>query len=167
MRRNIYATGKLLTGGRDSTIVRATRRMAAFRTTRYRLTCLPRYKTMFVDTMGWSYHSSTSLLALIPTTTIALLTFAAITCSLCWGAKVKSLDKGSDEVLFDPTDSLHVVMASSARGLTGVLKGFSPSGLRENEELRVRIRLVGDGGWALLVDDTNLNSTGTSVDITE
>ncbi|KAG2355963.1 hypothetical protein BDR07DRAFT_1464288 [Suillus spraguei] len=85
--------------------------------------------TMYISTIGWTRRSATYLLAILPVTTVIILTFA---CAL--------YSKGSDDhkTTFDVSDTLHLMMASVAGNLT--LKDFD-----ENRTIdkRVKVRLDG------------------------
>ncbi|KAH7927039.1 hypothetical protein BV22DRAFT_1127714 [Leucogyrophana mollusca] len=94
--------------------------------------------SMQVSTIGWARRGATSqLLAAIPITLVTALTFATVAYSL------RGRMKHDHAVAsFDISDTIHLVMASSASGLT--LKGFAGDGLPKNEATMVCLQKMDD-----------------------
>ncbi|KAH7919310.1 hypothetical protein BV22DRAFT_1023213 [Leucogyrophana mollusca] len=121
---------------------------------------IPFSGTMQVETIGWAYDSYTYLLALVPTTVVALLTIAAALFRPSQGSGFTGEGDGDSDVIggtvpFNPADSLHVIMASSAGSLSQALAGFRTTAVSDNENVRVRLGFTADGRRALVVDDTS------------
>ncbi|KAH7927040.1 hypothetical protein BV22DRAFT_1007825 [Leucogyrophana mollusca] len=93
--------------------------------------------TMQVLTVGWARRGPTYLLAVIPITIVAALTFAAVAYSL--RGRIKHDHAVAS---FDISDTIHLVMASSAGGLA--LDGFAGDGLPKNEATMVCLQEMAD-----------------------
>ena len=88
--------------------------------------------TMFVTTFGWSSGHPTYTFVVGVLTVIWALTIAAA---------VYSLSKADPptELLFDPSNPVHLMMASSAGGLQN-LAGFEEGDTKDNDHVRVCLR---------------------------
>ncbi|KAG9308890.1 hypothetical protein JVU11DRAFT_11350 [Chiua virens] len=96
-----------------------------------------------VSTVGWAKKSPIYLYTILPVTFFACLTYAAIGYSV-WNILHIGGRVCTD---FDPTDPLQLMMASSTRvvdelpGLEGEnLGGFDEVGIRNNEDVRVKLK---------------------------
>ncbi|KAG2354565.1 hypothetical protein BDR07DRAFT_1464984 [Suillus spraguei] len=83
--------------------------------------------TMYISTIGWTQRSATYLPAVIPSTILTILTFACALYSI--------LRNRGYRTTFDPSNTLHLIMASAAGSLT--LEDFSKNGIINNEDVRV------------------------------
>lgn len=96
--------------------------------------------TQTITTMGWTKRSPTYLYTILPVTFIALLTYTAIGYAL-WQMSAGQISGTT----FDPTNPIHLVMASStrvpARTEERCLAGES-IGIRMNEDLQVELHDV-------------------------
>ncbi|KAG2071612.1 hypothetical protein BDR04DRAFT_1117606 [Suillus decipiens] len=95
--------------------------------------------TMYISTIGWTRRSATYLLAILPVTTVIILTFA---CALY------SKDSSDHRITFDVSDTLHLMMASAAGNLT--LEGFNEKG---SVDQSVKVRLDGKDMKKLVKSD--------------
>ncbi|KAG2145738.1 hypothetical protein BD769DRAFT_854291 [Suillus cothurnatus] len=86
--------------------------------------------TMYISTVGWTGQSATYLLAILPITITTILTFA---CAMYNISKGDSNNKAT----FDPSNTLHLIMASTAMNLN--LEGFSKGGIITNEDVKVQL----------------------------
>jgi hypothetical protein len=90
--------------------------------------------TMYISTIGWTRRSATYLLAILPITIITILTFACALYSI-----LQAREKHSDhKTTFDPSNTLHLIMASAAGNLT-TLTDFYEDGINGHEDVKVRL----------------------------
>lgn len=89
--------------------------------------------TMYISTIGWTRRSATYLLAILPITTTTILTFACALYSILRARKEDS----SHRTIFDPSNPLHLIMASASGGLA--LGDFNMQGIIDNERVKVRL----------------------------
>jgi hypothetical protein len=106
---------------------------------------IPVNGTMHVKTMGWQYSSSTHLPALASISIILGLTMYA-------GHRARRKVHGSPELPvyvanepFQPSDSLHVILASGSGGLSQALKARSARSPPDYETLQVHLGVQEDG----------------------
>ncbi|KAG2355010.1 hypothetical protein BDR07DRAFT_1493739 [Suillus spraguei] len=85
--------------------------------------------TLQIWIIGWTSQSTTYLLAIIPGTIITILTFA---CGL-----YSILQNGGYSTTFDASNTLHLIMAFVAGGLT--LEDFGEDGIIANEGVNVKL----------------------------
>ncbi|KAG1733798.1 hypothetical protein EDB19DRAFT_1190197 [Suillus lakei] len=94
--------------------------------------------TMFISTIGWTRwakQSPTYLLATLPLTTITILTFACALYSILEAWEERR--SGHYKTTFDVSNTLHLIMACSAGGLT--LADFGTKGIIKNEGVEVKL----------------------------
>ncbi|KAG1750086.1 hypothetical protein EDB19DRAFT_1904339 [Suillus lakei] len=89
--------------------------------------------TMYISTIGWTRRSGTYILAILPITIITILTFACALYSILQARKEHSRYRTT----FDVSNTLHLIMASAAGGLT--LEHFDKKGIIKNEGVMVRL----------------------------
>ncbi|KAF8127037.1 hypothetical protein EV363DRAFT_1173348 [Boletus edulis] len=97
-------------------------------------------------TMGWYRQSATWGYTILPITTVALMMYAAVAYTL-WHVFTEGCQESFH--MFDPSNPIHVMMASSARdnhdtkdNLDDWLAGFERGGIGRNEKLRVQVTNV-------------------------
>ncbi|KAG1726048.1 uncharacterized protein EDB91DRAFT_1264035, partial [Suillus paluster] len=90
---------------------------------------------------GWTKRSPTYLLAILPITIIAILTFACALYSILSSQAWKERQTDHHKPPFDVSNPLHLIIASAAGNLA--LRNFDEVGIIYNEA--VEVRLQGDG----------------------
>ncbi|KDQ51024.1 hypothetical protein JAAARDRAFT_199415 [Jaapia argillacea MUCL 33604] len=102
--------------------------------------------TLLAGTMGWQHHeSSFSLLILIPSTLTGIVSIVMVCLSLKYRHRHEDVtvrgENGFPES-FDPTHALHLILASSRRGLADA---FDWEDLTRNEGIPLRLRSTLEG----------------------
>ncbi|KDQ51038.1 hypothetical protein JAAARDRAFT_199429 [Jaapia argillacea MUCL 33604] len=102
--------------------------------------------TLFAGTMGWQHHeSSISFFILIPMTVTAILSIVMVCLSLKYRQGYEDVTvrgKNGSPESFDPTHALHLILASSGRGLADA---FDSEDFTRNEGMALRLRSTLEG----------------------
>jgi hypothetical protein len=120
--------------------------------------------TLQSDTIGWDHGLDAGVFVLLPMSFVALLCFVAVATSVnLAGLRSKSLRNGKfadggdgddveDAISFDSSDPMHLVFATAAGDLRGVLGDLRESDVAKAEEIRVRLGYVNGEKMGLVTD---------------
>ncbi|KIJ12286.1 hypothetical protein PAXINDRAFT_14905 [Paxillus involutus ATCC 200175] len=115
----------------------------------------PANGTMHVTTIGWGYHGSTYLLALAPISIIMCLTMCTVAIDYYETRRVHRSSEVPVDVarrFFNPSNSMHVILASGSGGLSQVLE----AGRRLTDYGSLKVRLgVWHGVAVLMKEDSS------------
>ncbi|KAN0081466.1 hypothetical protein V8E55_009090 [Tylopilus felleus] len=101
-----------------------------------------------VTTVGWTKTHPIFLYTVLPMTFFAVFTYAAIGYVLLFSNSRNS----QEPVAFDPTDPLHLILASSTLGAQHSLaEEFQDSGIQDYEKLNVKVTKDGPAGIGFIV----------------
>ncbi|KAJ7721428.1 hypothetical protein DFH07DRAFT_1067595 [Mycena maculata] len=110
---------------------------------------IPTNGTLFTETLGWSYGSSTTRWVLVPGTLIAVCTICIVGIAL--HRHVGDLPRESNQ--FDPSNPLHLITAAAAGGLNNAFRGLSNEEMKKGEKLDVLLGSIPGKGPALVRAD--------------
>ncbi|KAG2090216.1 uncharacterized protein F5147DRAFT_780401 [Suillus discolor] len=113
--------------------------------------------TMYISTIGWTRRSATYFISILPFTVITIVMFASALYSFLQARKRNS----SYRTTFDPSNPLHLIMASAEAGKASTvasavgslrLQGFDDNGITANERVKVQLQDDGVGKKFVTVD---------------